>query len=461
MAQHQSLKFRTKLYLGYASVLFLMILLTSMVYVNLSKLEKDRERVNHSYEVIETVQKCGALLVDMETGVRGFLVSGKEAFLEPYQKGLKAFETTWISGKGQALNTPSQTRRWDDLKRKKEAWINTVAKPEIEMRREVREGEAALDNFKEISSRSVGKQIFDRLGNHLRQLSNKFVHADDHKGEDLVTKISMDLLNQETAERGFLLTGLGVYLEAFNNGITRFDDHFEHLAKINVIDKGIRIDEIVEIKTLVDKWHEKTAFPGIEARREVDKYPTRLEDVAAILEGGTGKRLMDEMRGIILEVVDQEREWLFTRAQTTATTSQMTIMITIIGTFLATIIGGLVGHFIVSGIARQLGTEPHHLEVLSGKIARGDLSMDLGADKRQASGVYAATISMVENLQAVVKQAQAVSRGDFEQQIEIRSTQDQLGTALSRMTRALSDSFEINESEKHLRAGQAKLDERL
>jgi methyl-accepting chemotaxis protein len=73
----------------------LMISLSAIVYYNLSKFEKDRKWVTHTYQAIESIQKCGASLINMETGVRGFLVAGNDEFLEPYEEGEKTFKEIW------------------------------------------------------------------------------------------------------------------------------------------------------------------------------------------------------------------------------------------------------------------------------------------------------------------------------------------------------------------------------
>jgi len=44
-----------------------------------------RARVTHAVNVIDALQTVQAMLVDAETGQRGFLITGNEAYLEPYQ----------------------------------------------------------------------------------------------------------------------------------------------------------------------------------------------------------------------------------------------------------------------------------------------------------------------------------------------------------------------------------------
>ena len=461
MAQHQIVKFKTKLYLGYASILMLMVLLSAIVYHSLSGFEEDRKWVTHTYQAIESIQNCGASMVNMETGVRGFLVAGNEEFLAPYEAGEKAFEEIWEYGRNLTSDNFSQTQRWDKLKSINEQWQKTVAIPEITMRREVREGQNALNKFQQLSVRKTGQEIFDKLRDHIQYLDYKFVHADRHDGADLITDILIDLLNQETGKRGFLLTGLEETLESFEQGVSDFEDHFKTLNSIDLKDTGVRSDEIAQIKIIVNEWHENAAFPGIEAMREVNKFPKRLNDVTALLEAGTGRRLMDEMRLIIDEMISEEKELLYTRSKNTESDSKISLTINVIGTIFAVTLGVFIAFFIVSSINRQLGTDPENLGKLADDLAVGDLSIDLSLEKKKASGVYQATIQMVENSKEIVQQAEAVSLGNYKKKIQLRSEKDQLGIALNRMTEKLKEASENNENGNFLKTGQAGLNERL
>lgn len=43
--------------------------------------------VDHTHVVIQETQKIKGAAVDMETGMRGYLLAGKDEFLEPYTNG--------------------------------------------------------------------------------------------------------------------------------------------------------------------------------------------------------------------------------------------------------------------------------------------------------------------------------------------------------------------------------------
>lgn len=67
--------------------------------------------VDHTHEVLN---RLDGLLVDMlnaETGMRGFIISGKDAFLEPYQAGIAAVQKALAEARRLTQDNPHQQRR--------------------------------------------------------------------------------------------------------------------------------------------------------------------------------------------------------------------------------------------------------------------------------------------------------------------------------------------------------------
>lgn len=70
-------------------VVFLLVLISTIVSdVTTNALENSRNLVAKSYQVKESLVELEKTLVDAETGQRGFIFSGKEEFLEPYNQAI-------------------------------------------------------------------------------------------------------------------------------------------------------------------------------------------------------------------------------------------------------------------------------------------------------------------------------------------------------------------------------------
>ncbi len=70
--------------------IFLLVSGTSLYLF--SELERADKWNLHTHNVLDNSASLIGSIVDQETGVRGFLVSGDKKFLEPYHAGRKTFD---------------------------------------------------------------------------------------------------------------------------------------------------------------------------------------------------------------------------------------------------------------------------------------------------------------------------------------------------------------------------------
>jgi methyl-accepting chemotaxis protein len=79
--------FGRKIAAGFALSLVLLIAIGAVSYHSISTLTSTARSVTHSHEILEHIAQVLNLLNETETGQRGYLITGDEAFLEPYQTG--------------------------------------------------------------------------------------------------------------------------------------------------------------------------------------------------------------------------------------------------------------------------------------------------------------------------------------------------------------------------------------
>jgi signal transduction histidine kinase len=61
------------------------VLFAGLVYLGLIRQAEGRAQVAHTHQVMETLEGILARMVDAETGQRGFLLTGRESYLDPYR----------------------------------------------------------------------------------------------------------------------------------------------------------------------------------------------------------------------------------------------------------------------------------------------------------------------------------------------------------------------------------------
>lgn len=157
------MKIGTRLYLAFASVMALMIVLLAVAQTSLFKMGQANSWNIHTYHVLEEVNGMLAALIDIETGQRGFSLSGKDASLEPYHEGLKDYRAHFEAAKRLTADNPEQQSRLEKANALTRQWLADAIEPAIALRRQVNSGAASAVDIADLEAAGKGKQIMDAL----------------------------------------------------------------------------------------------------------------------------------------------------------------------------------------------------------------------------------------------------------------------------------------------------------
>lgn len=399
---------RPKLFAGFSVPVILTTMLVGVIYSTLSALNESSRWVNHTHEAIDYSQDILTSLVNMETGLRGYLVAGDEEFLEPFHAGRSEFNRLVDEASAHVNDNPQQVERLQLISRLQDRWLEEHTLPAIELRGEVNKGLAADRHFQVVSARTVGKEKFDAFRVAISELESRLAAAQNSEGVALTRSILLDMVNQETGQRGFLLSGKEVSLEPFNAGRADFDIHVAELRR--VIDR--RASGNRNLHSLLDNvtanakdWFEEAAMPEIEARREMNKVTETIVDVADFIAQGFGKKYMDEMRVVITDFASEEERLIVIRNEEAVALSDRTRTLALAGLFLLIVICVVITVWITSVVLKQLGAEPADIQTITEKLANGEL--DQLDNRSDATGVYAAVLQTANKLKEVVEGIQS------------------------------------------------------
>ena len=168
MSEISQRNFKRRLALTVALPLLLMSLLAVGLIGQVYQLISALQWLNHTNEVIAQANLTEKLLVDMETGLRGYLVTGNTEFLEPYQKANGALGKQEVAPqKGTSFvaafdkltesiaDNPSQVQRLKQVRSRYEQW-NRYAQQMIALRKQG-------GDYQSYTVNSRGKQLMDQL----------------------------------------------------------------------------------------------------------------------------------------------------------------------------------------------------------------------------------------------------------------------------------------------------------
>src|SRR6185437_8075453 len=77
-----------KIGLGFGLALLFLVVVSAISYRSTTKLTETTDAVTQTHIVLEELAALLQALTDAETGQRGYIITAREAYLEPYHAGL-------------------------------------------------------------------------------------------------------------------------------------------------------------------------------------------------------------------------------------------------------------------------------------------------------------------------------------------------------------------------------------
>jgi PAS domain S-box-containing protein len=145
----------------------------------LQQVQQSTRRVDHADQVIAQANNLLRLIVDEESGLRGFLHSRDETFLEPFQKASKELDPAFATLFALVSRDPQQTARLHSLQTASRAWqqdaLQSIGQP------------TPTD---QIQAHMLGRKF---QMDHIRALADNFISAETQKRTDRsITALEVD-----------------------------------------------------------------------------------------------------------------------------------------------------------------------------------------------------------------------------------------------------------------------------
>ena len=395
------LSVRNKLVVGFAIPVLLICALSAMICKSLIQMVAASDWVDHTQEATRLGEQIQSSMINMESGFLGYLIAGEETFLEPFNRGNIEFAELISTTRDHVENYTAQVDRLDTIEKLKRQWHSEYIEPARILRSEVNAGAAIEKRFKILSSRSVGKKIIDQFKSVTTELNQVLQAAGNSEAPLITQNILMSMIKQESAKQSFLLSGREEALVPFSQGGVDFQAQVDKLKAQLQNDSRPYVSEasslLARLNSLRKKWIKSDAQPKIDVRRATNEYPRAITDIAAFIEQGHGRELMEELRVVTDDFIDAELRMISVRQTESQQLAQTTQLIAVLGAATAVLasIGTVV--LITRNIGHQLGTEPGRLMEIATSIAEGDLNQDLRTNST-SGGVFAAMQLMQENL---------------------------------------------------------------
>jgi methyl-accepting chemotaxis protein len=226
-----------------------------------------------------------------------------------------------------------------------------------------------------------------------------------HSVLEHVDVIVSSLKDAETGQRGFVITGDNAFLEPYESGTGAIAAQLRELRALTS-DNSAQQKRISEMEPLIAAKLAELK-QTIELRRHSGFEPT-----AKIVQGGEGKRLMDQVRVVAGQMKDAEEALLKVRveeAEESSSTAKGTI---IWGTVLSLVFVVLAGIVITRALTRQIGFAVGQVQSSSAELQASASQQATGA-KEQATAMseIATTINeLLATSRQIAESAQHVAQ---------------------------------------------------
>ncbi|MGN7613457.1 CHASE3 domain-containing protein [Magnetococcales bacterium HHB-1] len=471
------------------SIPLLLLIILGFISINsLNNITQTNKWVEHTHNVLAGAKGIVGSAVDMETGMRGYLLAGKEGFLDPYRGGEKATYKAISEMKNTVSDNPTQVGRLTDVENTLKDWQKDVTEPTIELRRQIGDAETMNDMAKVVGE-ARGKVFFDKFRGLIKTFISREAEllikrradfeaafkrlnqmdASDQinikeqlqilkKNENWVSHtyrviqkanaILASAVDMETGMRGYLLAGKEDFLEPYTGNSQRFFEMVANLKK-TVSDNPAQVTLLSDVEETIRAWQKEVTEPMIEQRRRIGHAKT-MDDMADLIGEARGKKYFDRFRGLMAEFSAEEAALMEQRKQSSVEAVEQTEQMIWIAIIVAIVLSIAIALYLSRVVLRQVGGEPGEISSIIESIARGDLTVDLSrCTSALDCGIFFSMKQLTEQLRQTITNvvesthqvnansrelselSQAVSQGSTEQAASVEETSSAMEEMLS------------------------------
>ncbi|MDR6229524.1 methyl-accepting chemotaxis protein [Pseudomonas sp. SORGH_AS199] len=169
----QQLTIANKLRLGFGAILVIILALILAAWQGFNQVNQAVRQNIHSYHVLQDSDAALLALVNMETGMRGFALTGKEEFLDPLNKGEQQFAEQLQELTQLTRDNPEQQAGLAQLGQAKQQWNSESVQQILALRRQVNAGTQPLDALTARIATAQDKGRMDGMRELLAQLKTR------------------------------------------------------------------------------------------------------------------------------------------------------------------------------------------------------------------------------------------------------------------------------------------------
>jgi methyl-accepting chemotaxis protein len=208
-----------------------------------------------------------------------------------------------------------------------------------------------------------------------------------------IGELLVQLINAETGQRGFVITGRDDFLEPYTAALGKVDTAYVELRRLI----GDEPDQVRRLEQLRPQIDGKLA----ELKRVIDQRRASMDAAVATVAAGEGKQYMDAARRILTDMDDEEDRVLAEGAREVEASTSLTEAVIAWGSIGAVVLTILVAWLITSSLSKQIGGAVRNMQSSATELQT--------ASNQQASSATEQATAMTE-IATTINELLATSR---------------------------------------------------
>ncbi|HEX6289318.1 MAG TPA: CHASE3 domain-containing protein [Herpetosiphonaceae bacterium] len=217
MDRFNNVSIRTQVLLVSSILLIIIVVMAAVVYREIARTEQRQQLVAQTVDVIGSTDAMLLQLVSMQSGFRGFLINGRNPFLQPYTSGYEAYSSYHRRLLMLVSDNPSQVERLKRIDQAVQDWNTNILQRGIRMREQVTAGQAPSNQIEGFITSGLDKALFDEVRQEIsnfRIVESGLLQQRDQEAKRAASQLIATLFGSALVA---LLVGLGASVVISNN----------------------------------------------------------------------------------------------------------------------------------------------------------------------------------------------------------------------------------------------------
>jgi signal transduction histidine kinase len=204
------MKISTLIFVGFSIILLLFSATTYVNYKQSQVIKENTEWVATSQQVIRSSSRLQRNIIDMESGLRGYLFTGETIFLEPYDSAAAENIILFKEIKEQVFNGTEQEKRLLAIQDLHKRWRTDFAEPLITAKENAWLSDSALTEFHKLYNDKAAKRTENDISFAIRENFKNFSNYEYQLREQ--RKANLDSSVARTKLLSIILTSASIVI---------------------------------------------------------------------------------------------------------------------------------------------------------------------------------------------------------------------------------------------------------